>query len=100
MGQNHRCAPLIGKCVFLALIATIGRPAYADLKQAKQYLLWKNYGSAVEELRPLAKSGDNEATYLLGSLYEEGLGVARDYEQAVTLYREAAEKGLAEAQTS
>jgi TPR repeat protein len=45
-----------------------------------------------------ADRGEAEAQFNLGSAYELGKGVPKDYEQAVAWYREAAEQGDAEAQ--
>lgn len=46
----------------------------------------------------LAAPRSAEARYLLGALHADGLGVARDDEQALHWYREAAEMGSARAQ--
>ncbi len=57
-----------------------------------------DYASAIRELRPLAEQGHAEAQYLLGVMYDEGLGVPQDYAEAVKSYRKAAEQGYAKAQ--
>ena len=51
------------------------------------------YGTALELLEPLAKKGDAQAGYWMGQMYEQGLGVKRDVDTAVTWYRKAAEGG-------
>ena len=56
-----------------------------------------DFAKAVEELRPLVEANDAAsalAANLLGRLYEAGDGVPKDYAQAISYYRLAAEKGL------
>jgi len=54
-----------------------------------------DYATALSLLRPLADQGNATAQDGLGSLYEQGRGVARDDGQAVQWFRKAAEQGLA-----
>jgi tetratricopeptide (TPR) repeat protein len=56
--------------------------------------------AAVEQWRQQAESGDLEAQWRLGSLYDSGRGVSRDGEEAKKWYRRAAEGGYADAQNS
>ncbi len=51
-----------------------------------------NYDIALEELTPMAEEGQDEAQYLLGQIYEQGLGVAKDPEQAHKWYQLAADQ--------
>ena len=51
-------------------------------------------------LRELAEAGDAEAQAELGERYEEGRGVGRDYEVAVSWFRRAAERGYGPAQAA
>ena len=53
---------------------------------------------SLEILRKDAVQGDAEAQYKLGSMYDEGEGVAADSTEAVKWYRKAAEQGHANAQ--
>lgn len=46
----------------------------------------------------LAKQGSNAAQIKLGYMYEQGLGVTRDYNQALTWYTQAAEQKRGQAQ--
>ena len=50
------------------------------------------------ELKRAAREDVREAQYLLGFLYENGLGCAADRAEAERWYRKAAERGLAAAQ--
>ncbi len=57
-----------------------------------------DYATAIRELRPLAEQGVAEAQFLLGVMYDKGLGVPQDYAEAVGWWRKAAEQGYAKAQ--
>ncbi len=59
-----------------------------------------DYATAIRELRPLAEQGVAEAQFLLGVMYDKGLGVPQDYAEAVGWWRKAAEQGYAKAQYS
>ena len=59
-------------------------PAQMELGLA--YGLADQYKDAVEWLRKAAESGNSEAHIYLGMCYEEGLGVERDYNEALKLY--------------
>ena len=59
-----------------------------------------NYTIAYQELRPVAARGDAKSQYLLGLIYDNGLGVTPDHARAATWYRKAAEQGHADAQNN
>jgi len=59
-----------------------------------------DYATALREWRPLAKKGDAEAQYYLGSMYEKGIGLKQDYGEAAKWYRRAAERGDIDAQNN
>ncbi len=52
----------------------------------------------VERFLEAAREGSPEAQFNMGILYAEGLGVERDYGEALTWFERAAEQGLANAQ--
>ncbi|KLN61689.1 hypothetical protein WH96_04985 [Kiloniella spongiae] len=52
-----------------------------------------NYGIAREALTPIAEDGYDEAQYVLGQIYEQGLGVSKDTDLARKWYRLAADQG-------
>lgn len=52
-----------------------------------------DYATALTELAPLAQEGDAEALNLLGQIYEQGLGVPADPQQAQQLYERGARQG-------
>jgi TPR repeat protein len=53
----------------------------------------KNYKLAMARLTPFAESGDVKAQSYLGSMYEYGDGVERDYREALRWFLMAAEQG-------
>ncbi len=52
----------------------------------------------LRELQPLAEQGDAEAQNNLGLLYSEGLGVTKNYKEAVNWFKLSAEQGLSSGQ--
>ena len=58
-----------------------------------------DYATALRLFQPLAEQGDATAEVCLGDMYgDEGLGVARNPNEALKWYRKAADQGLAAAQ--
>jgi len=47
-------------------------------------------GDLIDDIRALAAAGDVEAIFLMGTAYDEGLGVDVDYAEAVRWYRRSA----------
>ena len=58
----------------------------------------QHYATAMRAWYDLATAGDPQAQHNIGYLYEEGLGVAQQYDVAMDWYRRAADGGLAEAE--
>ena len=59
-----------------------------------------DYDTALWEWKPLAEEGNVGAQTMLGVMYEGGLGVLQNYQEAVMWYRKAAKQGNARAQTN
>jgi len=55
------------------------------------------FATALEDLEPLAKNRNAQAAYLLGQMYDDGLGVKKDTDTAITWFRTAAEGGWPDA---
>ncbi|KAF5087316.1 Sel1 repeat protein [anaerobic digester metagenome] len=77
---------------------TIESEAYLEL--AKDDLLIHQYDDARQELEVAVRSANPQAEYLMGALYEHGLGVDRDQEKALLWYLRGADHGYAPAQTA
>ncbi len=60
--------------------------------------LEKRYGDSRPVFEALARGGDARAQFMMGTIYEQGLGVPKDLAAAAEWYRRAAEGGNASAQ--
>jgi TPR repeat protein len=88
----------------LKLLISFPAPAYASAILGIFLCLSSHFASAVESTgtenlptavvwyMEMAKSGDADAQYNLGSVYETGFGVQADPDEAVRWYKEAAEQ--------
>jgi hypothetical protein len=79
---------LAGLCVALA----VALPARADFEAGVAAARAGDHATALREWRPLAETGNRDAQFNLGLLYENGLGVAKDGARAAQWYRRAAER--------
>ncbi len=59
-----------------------------------------DYNSALAVWRDRAEAGDAEAQYMVGSIFEKGLGTDPDYAKAASWYRKAAEQDHSRAMVS
>lgn len=91
--KTSRHLPLLALCI---LIAT-GVSARADVKIGLSLMYQGDYASALTELQSSAKTGDVQAEYWLGHMYEQGLGINPDAAQAVTWWTKAAQAGSTQA---
>ena len=57
-----------------------------------------DYKTAIAEWTPLAEQGDVFCQFVLGTMYDNGKGVAKNFKKAVKWYTLAAEQGDADAQ--
>jgi TPR repeat protein len=73
-------------------------PAWADYQAGMDAYNRGDYATALREWRPLAEQGNPSAQFRLGSLYENGDGVPRDFVKARQWYEKAAVQGDAMAQ--
>jgi TPR repeat protein len=55
------------------------------------------FDAALEKLKPLAEKNNAQAAYWLGQMYEDGLGVNKDADTAISWYRKSAEGGWTDA---
>ena len=76
-----------------ALGLVLAGPALADFEKGIDAYSRSNYGTAFQEFSASARTGDPASQYMLGQLYQEGLGVGRDAVQAHMWYDLATAKG-------
>jgi TPR repeat protein len=65
----------------------------SDLELGLAAFKAQNYADALRLLEPIARSGHAEAQCIIGNIYQLGLGVSPDLEEAVQWYRKSAEQG-------
>jgi hypothetical protein len=83
----------------VAVVCVLAMPARADYTAGATAFQAGDYMTALAEWRALAEEGDARAQFGMGVIYEEGGGgVVRDFTQAALWYREAANRGLVDAQ--
>ncbi len=83
----------------LALCLAFTSPAWAEIETARDLMDAGDYGAAMAELLPAARSGNAEAEELIGVMYASGLGVTQDDMRAFEWYLRAAMKAHAGAQS-
>jgi hypothetical protein len=71
--------------------------AVSDVADAILYYNKGDYKTGMQKLLPLAESGNAAANVYMGHLYRLGQGVPQDNDKAVQWYRNAADRGNAEA---
>jgi hypothetical protein len=99
--RNRRWRQPLGyQLVLLAALMTIASlaPAEEDYDAGKRAYLAGNYAGALQIWQPLGDAGNKFAQFSLGSLYFEGAGVDKSYEDSAKWFRLAAEQGYAPAQ--
>jgi uncharacterized protein len=85
--------------VVVALVAFwAGAAAAQDFAAGMRAHLAKHYGESRRIFNALADAGNVRAEFMMGSIYEQGLGVPRDLAAAARWYRLAADGGNASAQ--
>jgi hypothetical protein len=86
--------------LFLAgfLVCWAGSALAQDFSEGMRAHLDKDYAQSRRIFHALAESGDARAQFMMGTIYEQGLGVPKDLATAARWYRLAAEGGNASAQ--
>jgi TPR repeat protein len=81
--------------LFVAASSLASLPAAADpANQAIDAARAGDFTAALSILGPEVDRGDAHAQFVLGLLYESGIGVVQDSNRAAELYRQSAEQGL------
>jgi TPR repeat protein len=75
--------------MWIARVHSRGRMCFTrDEEEARRLA-----GEVIDQVRELAESGDVEAIFLMGTAYDEALGVPVDFGRAMAWYRQAADAG-------
>ncbi len=88
----------LGLSVVIGVVFMLTTTTWADFQAGIEAADRGDYHTAVEEFQLSAERGDVKARYNLGVMYQLGLGVPQDDQEAVRWYRLAAEQGDASAQ--
>ena len=81
--------------IFLLIAATANATPFDDGIRALQA---GDFADARATFSPLAKAGDGNAQFMLGVMFENGLGTSKDDQAAASWYEKAAKSGVASAQ--
>ena len=79
---------------------TESSPSEDALAEARAAYKSHDFDGAIAKFRSLAESGEAEAQYYLGLMFQKGRSAGQDYVEAVRWYRLAAEQGFSLAQTN
>lgn len=75
--------------MWVARVHSTGRMTFSrDPDRAREIA-----SGVIDDVRRLAAVGDVEATFLMGTAYDESLGVEQDFDEAMRWYRRAAHRG-------
>ena len=84
----------------MIILAISSTGAYAGIQEAEDAYAKRKYQLMLDNLKPLVNQRAPEAMFLIGLLYDNGEGVAQDYNKAKEWYLGAAKLGYAPAQTN
>ncbi len=90
--------PWLSLSIVVGLVFMLAPPVLADFQAGLEAADRGDYHTAVKEFQLSAEWGDVKARYNLGVMYQLGLGVPKDDQEAIRWYRLAAEQGDASAQ--
>jgi len=83
----------------LFTVLLMASPAFAGVEEGRDFMESGDFGAAMAEFRPAARSGNADAEELIGVMYAMGLGVIRDDNRAFEWYLRASLKGHPGAQS-
>ena len=98
MPQQRKRRPWIVLAACVALLALPAGAAAEDFAAGMRVHLEKHYAESRRIFGALAEGGDVRAQFMMGTIYEQGLGVPKDLAAAAEWYRRAAAAGNASAQ--
>jgi TPR repeat protein len=92
-----RAFSVIFASIFL-ILSSAAPVAAGPFEDAREAHYKRDYATVIRLLRPLADQGNARAETILGSMYEYGEGVPKDYSEARIWLKKAADQGSSEAQ--
>ena len=88
-----RCFQIFAFSLIFFCLSNAGMPGADTYQKGFRALEQRDYKTALYYLSLFAANGDNRASYNLGIMYREGLGVKKDDVQSLAHFVEAAENG-------
>lgn len=88
----------MGTVRFLLIVFIICGPTLADRDTALRAYQQGDFARALKEWQGLAESGNAEAEFRVGVMYEQGQGIPAAPKEAANWYRKAADQAYAQAQ--
>jgi TPR repeat protein len=83
----------IGVCTLLAIFISAPALARAGYEEGYQAANKGAYEVAFKEFKTAAEKGDARAQYSLAVMYNDGIGVKKNPDEAMTWFRKAAAQG-------
>jgi TPR repeat protein len=84
----------------LLILSAVPAGCGSELQNGWRAFEKEDYQTALQCWQPLAESGQSGPQFYLGLMYDQGLGVAADSEQAARWYRLSADQGFVSAQNN
>ncbi len=91
---------IIAFTLFFLITPELQADSKQQLQEISKSIRVRDYSKAVKQLKPLIRSGDSEAQFLLAGLYRSGKGVEKNLDKAIELYEKASNNGHVDAQYS
>jgi TPR repeat protein len=95
--KQHRPGLGIFAAALAFALAVAAWPAQAGYKEGKEAFDKRDFDAAWKELEPLAKQGNPDAMFLVGTMHHMGAGAPVSYKDAADWYRKAADAGKLDA---
>ena len=91
---------MLKKYIIAVLISLVAMPvAFAsDLKAGDTAYKKGDFKTALHHWQPLAEQGNKDAQFAIGTLYNDGQGIAKDYKKSLYWYTKSAQQGHQNAQ--
>ena len=81
------------KVLLFMICSFLSVTAFASYEEGVSAVKRKDYASAIQEFTASAEQGDRSSQSALGEMYQNGIGVERDFNKALLWHSKAAEQG-------